>query len=336
MQPGRHGAVDGAQCALHQGVSARSVCARCGNFMCTACSDHGIEPQCPTCRTLAAPDFPFDATADFGALWAHVVSSFQREMGMCILAIVLFIALTIGGGIVAGILSSVVQALLSIKAGSLGSSEMRIISDVLISQFVSFLVGSVVQGVALVGLYRVLMDALAGKKVDLGRMFSQLQLLPRYLLVQIVLFFVITIPMLISMALVTLAAMRIMGLELDNLAAFDPSSLLNPSLYALSFGACVAFLVALVVLLPLVIFSVPELIVGQCGALEAIKRAWTLGEGQRLRIFGYTMVAGLLTIAGTFACLIGLLFAMPVAYMLWLALFLALRNSSTLPAATHA
>lgn len=39
--------------------------------------------------------------------------------------------------------------------------------------------------------------------------------------------------------------------------------------------------------------------------------------------------------AGAIACGVGILFAMPVAYLLLLALFLALRKSSPLPAALH-
>jgi uncharacterized membrane protein len=104
-----------------------------------------------------------------------------------------------------------------------------------------------------------------------------------------------------------------------------------PEVMAFVTALSVVVLVAAVVLLPAFVFSVPELIVGQCTPLEAIVRAWRLGSGQRLRLMGYGMVAVGLVLVGGLLCCVGIIPALPLAYMLLLALFLGLRRSAALP-----
>ncbi len=152
---------------------------------------------------------------------------------------------------------------------------------------------------------------------------------------QLILLLVVTVPTLLYFGIVGVVGARLIGVDWNHLANFRPEKLLNPALIGLFGGSLMLFMVAMVVLLPLSLFGLPELIVGQCGPVEALKRAWNLGEGQRLRLFGYSFVAGLVTMVGAIACGVGLIFAMPVAYMLLLALFLAVRRSSSLPPAIH-
>ena len=64
-------------------------------------------------------------------------------------------------------------------------------------------------------------------------------------------------------------------------------------------------------------------------------RTGGLGDGQRLRLFGYSFIAGVLYLAGAMCCGIGVILTLPVALMLVLSLFLALRQSSQLPAPNH-
>lgn len=327
----------GAQCALHAGVPAQVVCARCGNFMCTICSVNGTEAQCPTCRDLRPVAFPYDASADLGTLWNHVTTSFQREMAMCIVATIIFFALAMGGGLVANVISAIINAIFDVKMDP--SNPLRDVRGLIlsqgISQLIAMVVNLVVQGVALVGLYRVLIDVLVGKKADLARMFSQLHLLPRYLVMQLILFVGITVPILVYFGGVAFVSLRLIGLDWRHLDRFRPEQLVNPGFIGLLFASSLLVIAVSVVVLPVTLFSVPELVVGQCEPVEAIKRAWTLGDGQRLRTLGYSLVAGLVVLAGFIACCVGMLFALPVSYMLLLSLFLALRQSSSLPPAVH-
>jgi hypothetical protein len=340
MFPGPSGAqYGGAQCALHPGVGANFVCARCGNFMCGSCAVNGTEKMCPTCRELNPIGFPYDANADLGTLWAHTTDGFQRELAMCVVACIIFFAFAMAGGIVSQIIITIVNAVLGLASESDPSKLFRNIkllgTSFAISQGISFVVNMAVQGIALVGLYRLLMDVLVGKKADLARMFSQLHLLPNYLVMHLIMFVVITLPMLMYFGLIAVVSLGIIGVEWSHLNEFRPEKLLNPMVLGLWAGSSVLIVIASVVLLPVTLFSTPELIVGQCSPLEALKRAWDLGHGQRLRTFGYSFVAGVVVMVGALLCGIGLLFAMPVAYMLLLSLFLALRRSSSLPAAIH-
>jgi hypothetical protein len=82
-------------------------------------------------------------------------------------------------------------------------------------------------------------------------------------------------------------------------------------------------------------WSGAELLVSECTALEAISRTWTLGSGQRLRMIGYILVSTLIVVLGAIACCVGMIPAVPIYFMLFLSLFLALRKSSSLPTADH-
>lgn len=306
--------------------------------MCSSCAVNGAETQCPTCRALSPIGFPYDANADMGTLWNHVTAAFQRELAMCIVAVVIFFGLVFAGGLIAQVFNTVINAIIGIKVdqsnplGNLGAFGASFV----VSQFVSTVINVVVQGVALVGLYRVLLDVLVGKKADLSRMFSQLHLLPQYIAMQLIMFVMVTVPMLIFGGLVAFVGLRMVDFNWKHPTSFNPEQLLHPAIVGLALGSLVVIIVVSIIVLPLTLFSVPELIVGQCGPVEALKRAWNLGEGQRLRTFGYSFVSGLVILAGTLLCCVGLLAAMPVAYLLLLALFLALRQSATtLPPPLH-
>lgn len=313
------------------------MCARCGNFMCAACAQNGTESQCPTCRQLNPIGFPYDANADLGTLWSHSWDGFQREAAMCVVAGLIFFAFALGGALVSNIITSVVNSILGIKFDP--ANPLRNLTgfglNLMVSQVVSMGVNLVVQGIAMVGLYRVLMDVLVGKKADLARMFSQLEVLPHYVLLHLAMFFFITVPTLIYFVLVGVIGLKLVGSEWSQLQHLRPEKLFSVELVGFMLVALLIYLAAMVVVLPVSLFATPELIVGRCNAVEAVKRAWELGNGQRLRTFGYSFIAGVLVILGVLACCVGVIVALPVASMLILALFLALRRSSSLPPAIH-
>ncbi|MDP1823852.1 MAG: hypothetical protein Q8L48_11430 [Archangium sp.] len=303
--------------------------------MCAACAVNGLETQCPTCRDLNPIGFPYDANADLNTLWSHATSGFQRELAMIVVAVLIYFAFAFGGGVVSNIINRVVGTIVGVDFDPANPFKSGLAWNLLISQIVAILVNIPIQGVGLVGLYRVLMDVLVGKKADLARMFSQLHLLANYVVMHVIIFFVITVPTLIYFGIVGLVGLRIIDVDWNHLSEFRPERLAHPAFLALIFASMVVFLAAMVVILPVSLFATPELIVGQCSPVEALKRAWDLGNGQRLRTFGYSFVAGLLYILGAFCCGVGMIFTMPIALMLILSLFLALRRSAPLPPAIH-
>lgn len=327
MQPGPF--PHGAQCAIHFGIPAPAVCARCGNFMCLTCADGGASTLCPSCRALApAQGFPLDASASLSDFWNHLSAVFVREWLMVCLAAVVFLAIDLVGGLVGNALATAVTAALGLEIDPLRPLENLplLFENVALSQVIGALVNLPVQGVALVGLYRVLLDVLEGRRADLGRMFSQLHLLPKYLVQQAVLFVTVTVPMLMVYGFAGFMALRASGVDLAEFSVRDVDRLFSPTVVA-TVGAAVAVVgVVSLVLLPVLLFAVPELMVSDCGPLEALRRGWVLGQGQRLRVIGYTFVTGLIWFAGVLACCVGFLAALPVGLLLLLSLFLALRK----------
>ncbi len=305
--------------------------------MCAACSASGTEKQCPTCRSLNPIGFPYDANADLSTLWGYVTTVYQRDLAMCVVGTLILLAFLIGGGLVTNVLTSIITAIIGIKLDPVNplTNLTGFGINAVIQQIVGTVVNIAVQGIAVVGLFRLYIDVLVGKKADLARMFSQLHLLAQYIAMQIIIFFFISLPTIVFICIVGFVGMRLIYLDINRLASFRMESLLRPEVLGLFFGSSVVLLIAMGVLLPVTLFSTPELIVGQCGPVEALKRAWDLGEGQRLRVFGYAFVAGVLYLAGAVCCGVGIVFTLPLAMMLLLALFLALRQSSQLPPARH-
>jgi uncharacterized membrane protein len=333
MQPGP----SGAQCAIHVGVVAPFVCARCGNFMCVTCAENGAATQCPTCRAKsAAPGFPFDSTSTINQLFDHILAAFKRDGLMLIAGTVIFFMIVGGGGLVSNIITTILSKIVGVEVDPVNpfGNLRAFFVNAGIGQVVGTLVGIPVQGVAMVGFYRVLMDSLLGRKVDLARMFSQLQLLPKYVIMQLIMFFAFTLPVMIVGAIAGFMAFRIAGVDFSAFSMAHPERIITPVVAVVILGSSVVFLLLMVVVLPVLLFSIPELMVGDCSPIEAITRAWKLGDGQRLRVLGYSFISGVIVMVGTLACCIGLLPAIPISYMVILALFLALRRNSGLPEAT--
>jgi hypothetical protein len=46
----------GSFCAVHSTVTAATICARCGSFMCSECSKNNQENLCPKCREASGFD----------------------------------------------------------------------------------------------------------------------------------------------------------------------------------------------------------------------------------------------------------------------------------------
>lgn len=327
MQPA--GAAFGAQCAIHPGVAAPTVCGRCGNFMCLQCSEQRTQAYCPTCLPMmgGGTGFPIGADGNFDQIWAYCFERFKSEWVMLSVGVVLFFGIAMVGGLAANVVSAVLNAVMGIKLDRLNPLEHidQFVLSTLVSQVVSSLVQIPVMGVALVGLYRMLFDVLEGKKADVARMFSQLSLVPNYVLLQLIIYAVVTLPSMIYFGAVGLVALKSTGVSLRDLSASSFSSAFASALPILFAGGAVFFVVMLFVF-PVMLFSVKELILTHCTPVEALRRGWLIGSGQRLRLIGYSFIGGLLMMVGAFACFVGMIPAMALAYLLLLSVYLTARQ----------
>ncbi|MFZ5441604.1 MAG: hypothetical protein ACOZQL_16475 [Myxococcota bacterium] len=296
------------------------MCERCGNFMCASCAQSGAATRCPACRELSS--FAFDVNASFDALLGHAFATFQRDWLMLCLGALVFYAALFAGSLVANVITTVINAVLNTRIDPTDPFGPALALNLVVSFGVSMVVNVPVQGVATVGFYRLILDALAGRKADLTRMFGVLPLAPQAMVLQLVTMVVVMAP--------TVLVGAITGFLFAELKR-NPESL-APALLVALLAVFVVLLVSLFAVLPLLFFALPELLISGCGPVEALRRAWTIGSGQRLRLFGYGVVMVLLLFAGFFALCLGIVPATAVAYLLLLGLFLALRRGTSLPA----
>ncbi len=328
-----------AQCALHAGFPAHAACERCGNFMCVQCSDNGARAQCPTCRERSpAGNFPFQENASFSELFNHAWERFKADPGTPIIATIIFFGISMAGGIVSNIFTQIITASLDVNIERFdvdGFQWEKFAGALIAAQLISMVIQMLAQAVALGGFYRVLADMLAGRKGDVSRYFSRMKDVPKFVTVQILTFLFTFVPTMVLFGGAGLAGFLGAGLSFDQRGNDLAERLLSPMFIGPIALAGVLVLVLAIVLLPLSVFALPELVVSDATPMEAIGRAWQLGNGQRLRIIGYSFMAGLIVMAGFFACCVGVLPAMPLAYSVVLSLFLAVRNSSGLPPADH-
>lgn len=338
MQPSP-GAPSAAQCALHPDQSATEVCARCGNFMCAECSRSGQEPQCPSCRELTSVgEFPFTrGDFSFSQLFDYAFETFKRDWLMICLAVVVVFAVSLLATGVSSVLNQIVLAVLGLQVDS--ANPMANLTGFAVSTGLSMTLGSainmVVQGFVMMGLYRVLIDALDGRKVDLARLFTQARKLGRYIVLNIILMTATYLPIVAVFGLVAGGAIVGSGLSFGELDTETIQQVFGPGVIVALAVALLVLLAYIVWLMPLWLFSVPELVVSEASPVEALQRAWQLAPGLRLATFGYSFVAGLITMVGLLLCCVGVVPAMGLASLLSLSLFLAARGDPAFPARTR-
>ena len=259
----------------------------------------------PRVSPAEAPhDFPFDASANLEALLSHALKSLQREWVACASAALLYVLVVDVGSILISWASEVaMMGLVQLDVGAdwapLRNESMTIILQLSLLP---------VQCLGSLGLTRMMLDVAMGRSPSAGRFFSQMRLMPRALAIQLPFWLVMASPSLANGA-------RHTG-SLGELFWFAFLPLF--SVFGLSWW----------------LFSIPELVISDCSAFDAMARGFSLGGGafQRGRVFGYAVLAGLLALAGVLACSVGVLGGLPFGSLLVLTLYLALRKSSSLPA----
>ena len=276
--------------------------------MCAECCAGNA--NCPACRALLpTTDFPFDERATLEELLTHALRAYQREWQACALATLLYVMIVAGGSW----LISIASSLLVMAITKWGNDETWLAWVYRGLPLVQQLVLVPVQALSSLGFMRMMLDVVQGRSPATGRFFGELRLMPRALLIQVPFTLVLSIP--------TTATMVLSGV--GSSAATGVSCLFLPLflLFGLSWW----------------LFSIPELLLSDCSAPEAMRRAWSLGSAFRRleassRVLGYSALAGALALAGVLACGVGVLAGLPFGTLVVLSLFLALRSSSSLPA----
>jgi hypothetical protein len=322
-------------CALHTDVAADTVCSRCGNFMCATCSERRTGTLCPACRQ-ALGTFPFKRDDyDFSRVWNYVFEAWRRDLVM----------LGVSGGVMMGLgfVGNLVMQVFQLagQAVLVGGGRDKVVAGAIvmgIGMMAGLAVTIVVQGIGIMGLIRVCIDSLLGRKVEIPRMFTQAKKVWRYAAVQLAIMFAVMLPMVLGGGLLFAVAVLAGGGSFTSSGLKEAFSGPAP-IVVLLLGSIALVAVMSWLVLPLT-FAQFEIVYGGCDAMEAIRRAWMLGTDHRLATFGFSFVAiavvMALTIAGILALCVGVMIAVPIGYalffMLQAGLYLSLRNGSNLPA----
>lgn len=329
MTPGTQG--DGARCAQHPEAQGHFTCQRCGNFMCDVCAVGGSETLCPSCRQRTGVGaFPFHRdNFSFDKLWNFSFEAWKKQWVMLGVAV-----LALGGIYVAGAL--VMQVVIGIGGAGFGSSRggrpdlgagFAILMIVVAVGYLGLLM---TMGVGFIGFLRMCSDALLGKQVDFGVLFSQFPKLGRALGLLVMMLGIVMIPIFVFAA--TVGVIAAVAIPAVTRGGGDGRELLAGGMFVLlMFGYVVLILAVMWISLPFT-FAMLELAHTEVGAVECLKRGYALSKGFRLQIFAYRLLGGLLvSFAMMLCCLPGLPVA-GLAYMLESSLYFAVRNGSGLPA----
>lgn len=295
----------GAVCPRHPSVNASSTCARCGTFMCDTCSEWGAQAHCPDCRErTGVVAFPLNRDNwDFGSLWDYSWATFKREWLMLSL-----------GTLCLMVLSFIIQAvagLLPLLGSAAGSNVLSVIL-----QIIGTLIQTVVQGVLGLGYLKMVFDVLQGQRADVGRLFTQLHKAGPYLVTTLLLALMFLLP-LAAVGGVAAAAIYALGGGFDNeTVLFSVIGITT----LLAIGPLLYFALPLYLLQPAMAFE------ETFSPMDILRHCYTLARGERLSIFGVTMVGMLLGIAGVLACCVGLIPALALFQVLIGGLYLALRT----------
>ena len=274
--------------------------------MCAGCC--AGNSNCPACRALVpATEFPFDESATLEQLLTHALRAYQREWQAGAMATLLYLLIVGGGTWFIGAASSFgAMALTKLVDQAWGFQLVALLQRLLVIPL---------QSLGSLGLMRMMLDVVQGRSPAPARFFGELRLMPRALLIQLAFSLVLATPQLASLLVTIVLPGQAANVAMGTQCLFGPLFLL----FGLSWW----------------LFSIPELLISDCTALQAMQRAWSLGsELRRFRVLGYAALAGALVLAGVLACFVGVFAGLPFAALILLSLFLALRNSSSLPAPT--
>lgn len=296
-----------ARCAVHADQSAQAICARCGNFMCPACSENGQYDACPSCRALTGevPGFVWNRESfSLDALWSFCWGHFTRDWVMLSLSALVFFVVIIGTTFIGNILQAAGKAIHPAAYGGMA----------VVGQFIQ----SVVQTTLTGGLCVVLYGVFKGGTADVGKLFGQFSNLATYALITVIEFAVVIVPIMVFGGI---AGAVYFATNQNTDVTIGVSVLL----------ALVAVVPLIWVLLPFDLAAIEVALGGETNGTQAVKNAFALAKGKRLWMFLFAMVAGLVSLVGVFVCCVGVLPAMALGQMLKLTLFLAIRNGSGLP-----
>jgi hypothetical protein len=297
-------APEGALCAVHVGVAADSICSRCGNYMCAACSQSRSFDECLACRERSgAGSFPFDRNNyQLFALLDFAWDVFRRNWVPLTLAAAAMLVVSQG-------------AALALRVAPLltGGAEGRPGAWFIAASALGFGVQIVTQIGGQLVLYGWALRAIEGEPLELDDGVRALRRLPEALAQLVV----------IWLPFVALCALFAVPLVMLGMAHKVGSATL-----LIAGGALVLLIVPVLVYVGIgVAFASLVLVQDESiGAVDAIRESWGIVAGHRWRVFGAMFVIGMIMGAGLLLCCVGVFPTMAYGTLGMTCLYKALRS----------
>lgn len=296
-------------CAIHTSTVAMRTCTRCGNFMCDECSQNRTLEVCPPCRAIVGDGFgafPFRRDQwTFDGVLSYAWKVFTREWVLLSLAVLVAYVISFG---ISMITTGIRMAIFGLNQQSSASMGLG---------FALQIVHLVVQGGIQLGIVKLCLDAVLGRRLDFVDLFRQFSRLPAYLIQLLLLILVIGVPLAVTGGI---------GAGIG----FASTKTAEAAIVGGIVGASVGFLLALPILLPSVFAHFELLYDRNIGGLASLKNCFTIASGFRAQIFLFSLLGIPILVAGVLLCCVGLLPAMAFWQLMLGVLYVALRRGSSL------
>lgn len=304
---------EGARCAIHPDREAAQTCVRCGNYMCSACTSEEPEGFCLTCASRLAGvagdgphGFPF--SRDHFTLDGLINLSLSRWKAN-------WVPLTIGFGVIclAWYAIGLGGEFLIEKIADAAGSDSPLHSEIHPARLAFHVAESLVHVASQLVMFGVALDVMQGRPIELERAFEPLQRLPALLLQIFMMYLALGIDV---------------GLHFLLWLALGGQSAWATAL-AITIGVWFALLPLRVYVGLGIMFTTPILIADpESTAISSFVKSWRIVAGHRLQAFGVSLACAFIVGAGILACCVGAFVSVPIATLLYTALFLALSNET--------
>ncbi len=261
-------------------------------------------------------------TVTIGDLVSKASAAWQRDVGTWVLGTVLMLLIGFGIPFALGLIVGVFGALLS--GGDPNPAAQALMTGLQVGVQI---LQTVIQGVLGMGFTAMAIHALHGKPTPIGALFSQINKAVKYIL-QVLAIWVPLVAVFAAIGAVVFF-LSVGSIDLD-MPLEDAFEIAKP-----------AFLVFFVVSIPIYVYIFLGIVFAQfelayndsAGPIEAVVYSWRIARGHRWLLLGVTIISGLIAFGSMLLCGIGFLFGGPLATLIFVALYLALRNGAEVPAA---
>lgn len=260
-------------------------------------------------------------TVTLADLVSKASEAWRRDVGTWVLATVLWALIGFGIPLVLSVVVGVLGAVLA------GSDPHPAAEAIMTGLRVGVqILQTVVQGVLAMGFWAMAIHALHGKPAPIGALFSQINKAVKYILQVLA----IWIPLGAVFAGIGAAVFFI------SVGSIDLDMPLEDAFEAAAPGLGVFLLLSIPIYVYIflgILFAQFELTFNdRAGPIEAVVYSWRIARKRRWLVLGATMISSLIAMGSILLCGIGFLFGGPLATLIFVALYLALRNGADVPA----